>query len=178
MRSDSEETCGAINGFDHSRRQSWIIKATVDSGAAVTVMPLWMCPEYSIKESPSSKAGVNYKAASGQKIPDLGSRKLGLVTVDGKECKMQTSVAQVHKMLMSVAKMVDAGNEVHFGKSSWVRHVATNTYTPIRRENYTYVMEFNVLEPHGKDRNSNVISNIEKEANDKLSGNSRQGSPP
>ena len=78
--------------------------------------------------------------------------------------------------MMSVAKMVDAGNEVHFGKDSWVHNIASNTYTSIHRENDVYVMEFKVLESREADKRVDTISSLQKEA-DLMSGNIRQEDP-
>ena len=140
-----------LNVLDQ-RRTIANIKATLDSGAAVCVMPKSWTPEYRVIPSPASEKGQEYKAAGGQKLKDLGDRRLSVKLANGKKCMLRTSVADVHKMLLSVSKVVDAGNIVHFSQeSNYIENKKTGARTKVTRENDVYVLEFEVLEPKGVD---------------------------
>ena len=91
------------------------IKATVDSGAAANAMPVKECEEYKVVPTAASEAGVHYKAGNGERVPDLGARKVDALSSEGLSCKLECAVAQIHKTLLSVAKIVDEQDMVHFG---------------------------------------------------------------
>eukprot|EP00959_Pyramimonas_sp_CCMP1952_P225890 4723573-Pyramimonas_sp.AAC.1 len=57
---------------------SYMIEATVDSGAAVSVMPVSTCQEYKVRPSEASRRGIRYRAAGGQMISDLGARVVNI----------------------------------------------------------------------------------------------------
>ena len=61
------------------------VKGVVDSGAANSVAHPDMCPQYPVRPSAGSKAGVEYTSASGGVIPNLGEQTLEIVTQDGRE---------------------------------------------------------------------------------------------
>ena len=85
-------------------------------------------------------------------MKDLGDRRLSVKLANGKKCMLRTSVADVHKMLLSVSKVVDAGNIVHFSQeSNYIENKKTGARTKVTRENDVYVLEFEVLEPKGVD---------------------------
>ena len=50
------------------------IKASVDSGDGVTIVPSEMCTHVPLRETADSCAGTTYRAASGHPVPDMGSR--------------------------------------------------------------------------------------------------------
>ena len=66
-----------IGGFDicvfgHAeRRAKERFTATVDSGAAVCVMPVETAARYNVKPSKASQEGATYRAAGGVRIPEL-----------------------------------------------------------------------------------------------------------
>ena len=140
-----------LNTLDQ-RRSIAKIKATLDSGAAVCVMPRDWVPEYRILPSPASEKGQEYRAAGGQKLKDLGDRRLNVRLENGRTCSLRTSVADVHKMLLSVSKVVDAGNSVFFSKQkNYIQNSKTGAITKVSREHDVYTLEFDVLEPKGAD---------------------------
>ncbi|CAK0857324.1 unnamed protein product [Prorocentrum cordatum] len=131
---------------------SYMVEATVDSGAAVSVMPVSTCQECKVRPSEASRRGVRYRAAGGQMISDLGTRVVNIHAGgrNGGKARVTCSVAEVKKVLLSVAKMVDQGNRVTFGPNegdSYIENIATGVAIPIRRKNDVYVMDMEIQPP-------------------------------
>ena len=88
------------------------IELTVDSGAGETVVPEGMVNSVEIKEGPAAKSGVQYECANGERIPNLGEQKFMAYTQEGCQKKIRAQVCEVTKALLSVRKLVEAGNRV------------------------------------------------------------------
>ena len=79
----SEPTLNVFRGVRSDGE--WVnVRAVMDSGASESVAPSDMCPQYKIMESESSRAGVSYRSASNDKIPNLGEQLLNIVMEDGR----------------------------------------------------------------------------------------------
>ena len=90
------------------------IELTVDSGAGETVVPEGMVNSVEIKEGPVAKGGVQYECANGERIPNLGEQKFMAYTQEGCQKRIRTQVCEVTKALLSVRRLVEAGNRVVF----------------------------------------------------------------
>ena len=78
---------------------------------------------------------------------------------NGKTCSLRTSVADVHKMLLSVSKVVDAGNSVHFSsQSNFIQNEKIGAIIKVSRENDVYILEFEALEPRRSDSSKSSSS--------------------
>ena len=119
------------------------IEFTVDSGAAETVIPSMSLKSVPTVSGEKHKNGIEYESACGTKIPNEGEKKCLLSTADAPAEKPATfQVADIHKSLMSVSKMVDRGNTVCFGpEGSWVFNPGTSEYTTLRRKGGLFVMD-------------------------------------
>ena len=93
-----------------------MVRVTADSGAADHVAPVDTANHLEVKETMASKQGVKYVAANGQKISNLGQRRIQGVTDEGTPLGMTWQVAEVKKPLASVGRMCDAGNVAVFTK--------------------------------------------------------------
>ena len=60
-----------------------------------------------------SEAGIGFRGAGGERIRNYGQRKFKVRMTDGHVAGSTWQVADVKRPLMSVAKMVAAGNRVH-----------------------------------------------------------------
>ena len=91
-------------------------EVTLDSGAGEHVASDKDTPGYSIRESKGSRAGQNFIAAGGHKMPNRGEVALRLRTqgAGGKEISTTFQVASVTRPLWSVARICDAGFKVMF----------------------------------------------------------------
>ena len=86
----------------------------LDSGAGEHVADDTDAPGYSVAESKGSRAGQNFIAAGGHKMPNRGEMALKLRTPGGKEINTTFQVAKVTRPLWSVARICDAGFKVAF----------------------------------------------------------------
>ena len=72
----------------------WVeIDVTVDIGACDTVMPKWLCEHIPMEPSQMSKQGLEYEAANGGALPNLGQRRLDVMTPGSNRKKGITSQA-------------------------------------------------------------------------------------
>ena len=91
------------------------VDMAVDSGASETVIPEDILPQVDLKPSVGSRKGVLYEVANGERIPNLGEKVVtGLTDQEGLERAIRAQVCQVNKPLLSVHRLVQAGNTVVF----------------------------------------------------------------
>jgi len=121
-------------------------KITIDSGAAESVMPMEILKEIQLKESKGSKAGVQYIAANGGRMPNLGEKQVHFKTSDGAESNVVFQVTHARKPLASVSKMVKKGNRVIFSPSgSYIENIATKKRIDMQEVNGTYQIDVEYL---------------------------------
>jgi len=101
-----------------SAKGEWeLIEMAVDSGATETVVSDEMLTSVETKESWGSKKGVEYEVANGETIPNLGEKKFHGVTENGITRNLTAQVCEVNKALLSVKKIIAAGNRVTFDEA-------------------------------------------------------------
>ena len=103
-----------FNALEGSQGEWQEVEFAVDSGATETVLGEDMLPEVELKEGAASRRGVEYEVANGEKIPNLGEKKFRGVTEEGKSRNITAQVCDVNKALLSVKKVMSAGNRVVF----------------------------------------------------------------
>ena len=89
--------------------------AIVDSGATVPVLHPKVGTGYDLEESAASKAGIEYEVANGDTLPNLGQKRMAVLTQEGTLRGYQSQCADVTKTLQSVRAMVASANAVCFG---------------------------------------------------------------
>ncbi len=102
-------------GHTNQQGQWEELLAVVDSGATVPVLHPSMGKVYSVEESAASRAGVEYEIANGDTLPNLGQKRMAVMTQEGTLRGYQTQCADVSKALQSVRAMVACSNAVCFG---------------------------------------------------------------
>ena len=118
------------------------ITAVVDSGAARSVMPKEMLTHLAVRETSESRGGECFKAAGGAEIPNLGVKKVTAVTQEGHKRVMEWVVCPVRRPLISVAKVVEAGNDVYLGsRSPRIVNTKTGQCTYLRKQGGVYVLD-------------------------------------
>ena len=119
------------------------IEVTIDSGACDIVMPLSMCSEIPIQESERQREGMEYEVANGETIPNEGERRCLLMTIGAHAPKkIVFQVAEVHKPLLSITRVSDAGYECHLNKvGGYLLDTYTGEKVPITRKGNLYVMK-------------------------------------
>ena len=103
-----------FNAVAHQEEGEWI-RLYVDSGATETVVGENMLTMLTLLQSAQSKRGVEYEVATGLKIPNLGEKKFVAHADNGVRRNLTAQVCEVNKALLSVSKVVKAGNKVVFG---------------------------------------------------------------
>ena len=92
-----------------------IVEFAVDSGASETVIPENAAKSVRLTPSEASVRGVMYEVANGERIPNLGEKVLqGYTDGEGLVRQVKAQVCEVNKPLLSVHKLVQAGNNVVF----------------------------------------------------------------
>jgi len=118
------------------------IDMAVDSGATESVIGEEMLMNVEMKEGEATRRGVQYEVASGSLIPNLGEKKFMAVDEQGVERRMTVQVCDVNKPLLSVHKIVQAGNEVVFSRhGSYVKHEATGEKMHLRETGGMYMLK-------------------------------------
>ena len=121
-------------------------RITVDSGAAESVWPEDLMPEVQTKPSIGSQTGVTYIAANGNKMPNLGEKKVHFKTKDGLNSSIVFQVTKVKKPLAVVSKITEKGNWVCFGPNeAYIQNVATGKRTELELHNGTYSLDVEYL---------------------------------
>ena len=98
----------------------------------------------------ASESGLTYQSATGEPIPNLGEKKLNLVTNGGDKRTMTMQVAKgIAKPLGSVSRICAAGHRVVFDDDgSYIQHKETGNLTPLRQSNGVYVLDAWIAPPN------------------------------
>ena len=107
----------------------------VDSGACATVASPEDLPNYTVFETPQSKAGESFAAASGDAIPNMGRMKVPILTRDNTQRLMNVTAAPALKPLMSVKQMCVTRHAVIFDDDgSYIMNKMTGEVNRLREE--------------------------------------------
>ena len=125
------------------------ITCMADSAAADTVFPTAWFPEVPAQESEASKAGVEYTAANGKRLPNRGCKDLDVCTADGTMRKMRVQLADIHKPLFSIGRSTARGHRVVLdeGGDSYIEHRGSGHRVPLRKEKGVFVFDLWVKVP-------------------------------
>ena len=125
-------------------------KIIVDSGAAESVWPEGLMPVIQTKPSVGSQTGVTYIAANGNRMPNLGEKKVHFKSKDGLNSSNTFQVTKVKKPLAAVSKITEKGNWVCFGPSeAYIENVATGKRTNLELLNGTYSQDVEYFDEPG-----------------------------
>ncbi len=92
-----------------------VISAVVDSGATITAIHPEDGQDYKVEESEASRNGVMYQVANFEEIPNLGEKKLAVLTAEGTLRGFKSQVAEVSSPLESVRQLLGSKHCVLFG---------------------------------------------------------------
>ena len=117
------------------------IEMTVDSGASETVVGEDMISAVVTKEGQASRRGVVYEVANGVRIPNLGEKQFVGVSNEGISRHITAQVCEVNKGLLSVRRMVAAGNRVVFdSQGSYVEDPQTGEVMNLEERQGMYIL--------------------------------------
>jgi myosin heavy subunit len=124
-------------------QQEWeVLELAVDSGATETVVNEDNIESVDTLPGTASRRGVKYEVANGVRIPNLGEKKFIGVSEEGSQRNITAQVCDVSKPLLSVKKVVDAGNRVVFEKDgSYIEDVKTGERMWMREEHGMYMLK-------------------------------------
>eukprot|EP00974_Lingulodinium_polyedra_P057220 5504892-Lingulodinium_polyedra.AAC.1 len=134
MLFDVKGTGGEISGLYF---QGWKeIEVTIDSGACDIVMPISMCADIPVQESQKQRECMEYEVANGETIANEGERRCLLMTMGAKTPKkIVFQVADVHKALLSITRVADAGYSCYLeGQGGCLIDKVTGERIPIKRK--------------------------------------------
>ena len=118
------------------------LEMAVDSGATETVVGEDMLTDIDTKPGAASRKGVQYEVANGVRIPNLGEKKFMAVAEEGIARNMTAQVCDVNKALLSVKKVVAAGNRVVFDSDgAFIEDKATGERMWMKEENGMYMLK-------------------------------------
>ena len=118
-----------------------VIDMAVDSGASETVVNEDMLPSTKVEESEHSRRGVQYEVANGVRIPNLGEKAFKGETEEGLARAVRAQVCDVNKALLSVRKVVMAGNRVVFDQDgSFIEDKVTGEKIWLKDDGHMYML--------------------------------------
>ena len=136
-------------GIRNLDEQVWEeIELAVDSGATETVVNEDMLTSVETTEGDAYKRGVEYEVASGQTIPNMGEKRFIAVSESGGVRAMTAQVCDVNKPLLSVRKVVQAGNRVIFEpKGGYIEDVESGERLNMKLQGGMYVLKMWARKP-------------------------------
>ena len=118
------------------------IELAVDSGASETVVNDDMLTSVMTQDSAASKRGVEYEVANGVRIPNLGEKRFVGTSDEGISRRLTAQVCDVNKALLSVKKVMAAGNRVVFDTDgSFIESKETGEKMWLNEENGIYMLK-------------------------------------
>ena len=118
------------------------IELAVDSGATETVIGEDMITSIETKDGEASERGVKYEVADGTLIHNRGEKMFQAESEEGIRNKFVAQVTDVNKGLLSVHKLVQAGNRVVFDREgSYIEDVKTGEVMKLREMGGMYMLK-------------------------------------
>ena len=109
-----------------------------------------MLQSVELREGPAAKSGVKYEVADGRTIPNLGQKQFMVRSEEGVLRELTCQVCEVNKPLLSVHKVVQAGNRVVFEPSgAWIEDTVTGEVMALREQGGMYMLALQT-EPGGR----------------------------
>ena len=119
-----------------------LLEITVDSGDCGTVLPTGMLSSINVVSTEASRNLETYEVANGCTTVNKGEKRCVMMTPGSQIPKGITfQVTDVHKPLMSVGAMCDAGYECLLSKrGGFIRDEETGEMIPLQRKGNLYVL--------------------------------------
>ena len=128
-----------------------VLSAIVDSGATIPVMSPETGEAYDLQESEASKLGVEYEVASGDTLPNLGEKKMAVMTAEGTLRGYTSQCADVSKPLQAVRALLESKHAVCFGLGDGDDHLVINKVSGeinrLRDDGINYLQDLLIVPP-------------------------------
>ena len=126
------------------------IEMTVDSGASETVIGEDMIESAELKEGRASRKGTVYEVANGVRTPNRGEKSFIGTIEEWISRAITAQVCDVNKGLLSVRRMVDAGNRVALTKhGSYIEDPVTGEFMNLEERYGMYILRLWTKRPKG-----------------------------
>ena len=127
-----------------------LLELAVNSGASETVIGEDLLIGTPLTEGEASRRGVEYEVARGVRIPNLGEKSFPGYTTEGVSRKVKAQVCDVNKALLSVQKVVAAGNKVVFDeRGSYIEDKTTHERMWLQHRGGMYMLQMWVKHAEG-----------------------------
>ena len=138
-----------INELPASQEGEWErIEASVDSGSTDSVAPKDLFKQFKLRPSEGSVAGRSYISATKHKRPNLGERTVEFTTGEDVKQKIVLQEADIHNVLISVAKLVENYNDVQLSKRNpHIRNLRTGRITKLVRKGGQFILPMWIQRP-------------------------------
>ena len=118
------------------------IELAVDSGATETVIGEEALQSIKLVEGAAYKRGVKYEVANGLRIPNFGEKRFVGFTEERLAREIVAQVCEVNKPLLSVSKIVAAGNRVVFDESgSYIENIVSEEKVWMKSQGGMYMLK-------------------------------------
>ena len=131
---------------------------TIDSGAAISALPRNRYPDYEVDAGPDSSYGTKYLAANGETVKDEGIKVPIIQTEAGLVRGLQFSVYNVHKPLVSLAKIRETGNRIVFDDECYIQNKETMEKVYIYEKNGTFHLPVKVFPRHAMSHKEQMLA--------------------
>ena len=111
---DEEEGDNMVCQMTGENWEQLLYPIIIDSGACTFVMPTSWCTHVATEETNESRAGEDFRAASGEKIFNEGRKVVSFMTKEGLMRDMRFTTCEVAKALGSVSQICRVGHRVVF----------------------------------------------------------------
>ena len=133
-----------------------VLSCIVDSGATVPVMNPSTGEAYPLEESEASKEGVLYELANSDTLPNLGEKRMAVLTAEGTLRGYGSQCADVSKPLQAVRSLVHSNHAVCFGLGDGSDHLIINKMTGeinrMRDDGINYLQDLLIIPPDQVDK--------------------------
>ena len=132
-----------------------VMSCIVDSGATVPVMHPTTGAAYPLLESEASRDGTVYALANDDTLPNLGEKKMAVLTAEGTLRGYGSQAADVSKPLQAVRSLVSSKHAVCFGLGDGTEHLIINKQTgeinKMRDDGINYLQDLLIIPPEQVD---------------------------
>ena len=139
-----------------------VMSCIVDSGATVPVMHPTTGAAYPLMESEASRDGTVYALANDDTLPNLGEKKMAVLTAEGTLRGYGSQAADVSKPLQAVRSLVSSKHAVCFGLGDGTEHLIINKQTgeinKMRDDGINYLQDLLIIPP---DQVDNVAAELQ-----------------
>ena len=159
------EVIDLISDSAIDNNESWQdveFEVALDSGSQDHVCDEVDCPGYVTEVSPGSSRGQCFVVGNGERLPNMGQRKLNLQPLADSSTDLTScfQIAKVTRPLMSVGRICDNGMDVTFSKTQAIVKDADGSQVCVfeRKPGGLYTCKFRLKNPlpgftrQGKDR--------------------------